>query len=78
MQRAKLFPNGQSQAVRLPKACRFDGDEVIVKRLGDAVLLLPLTYDKDVVLRELAQLPEDILPERGQPEANTERDAITS
>ena len=76
MQKAKLFPNGQSQAVRLPKACRFDGDEVIVKRVGDAVLLLPLTYDKDVLLRELAQLPEDVLPEREQPETSTERDAI--
>ena len=78
MQRAKLFPNGQSQAVRLPKACRFDGDEVIVKKLGHAVLLLPLTYDKDALLRELAQLPEDLLSERDQPEANTERDAIAS
>ena len=62
--------------MRLPKACRFDGDEVIVKRVGDAVLLLPLSYDKDVLLRELAQLSEDILPERDQPEATTERGAI--
>ena len=76
MKKAKLFANGQSQAVRLPKACRFDSDEVIVKRIGDAVLLLPLTYDKDVLLRELAQLPDDILPERDQPEAESERGAI--
>ena len=37
MQKAKLFPNGQSQAVRLPKACRFDGDEVIVKARDQVV-----------------------------------------
>ena len=39
---AKLFQNGQSQAVRLPKTYRFKGDKVIVKRVGDAVVLLPL------------------------------------
>ena len=59
MQQSKLFPNRQSQTVRLPKACRFNGDEVIVKRVGDAVLLLRLAYDTDVLLRELAQPPEE-------------------
>ena len=38
---AKLFRNGQSQAVRLPKEFRFEGDRVRVKRLGDGVLLQP-------------------------------------
>ncbi|WP_068636404.1 antitoxin [Thauera butanivorans] len=41
MDTAKLFINGRSQAVRLPKEYRFDGDEVMVKRVGDAVVLLP-------------------------------------
>jgi len=41
MQTAKLFKNGRSQAVRLPKAFRFEGDEVYVKRMGRAVVLLP-------------------------------------
>jgi antitoxin VapB len=41
MQTAKLFKNGRSQAVRLPKEFRFDGDEVYVRREGAAVVLLP-------------------------------------
>jgi antitoxin VapB len=41
MQTAKLFKNGRSQAVRLPKEFRFEGDEVYVKREGDAVVLIP-------------------------------------
>jgi antitoxin VapB len=39
METAKLFMNGQSQAVRLPKECRFSGDEVGIKKVGDMVLL---------------------------------------
>jgi antitoxin VapB len=41
MQTAKLFKNGRSQAVRLPKEFRFQGDEVYVKRVGGGVMLLP-------------------------------------
>jgi antitoxin VapB len=38
--RAKLFQNGGSQAVRLPKECRFEtGDEVLVRREGRRVIL---------------------------------------
>ena len=41
MKVAKLFKNGQSQAVRLPKEFRFEGTQVFIKRIGNAVLLLP-------------------------------------
>src|ERR1700722_13777663 len=40
--RAKLFQNGRSQAVRLPKAFRFPGSEVFIRREGDVVLLEPV------------------------------------
>lgn len=40
---AKLFTNGGSQAVRLPKEFRFEGEEVTVRRLGRGVLLEPAT-----------------------------------
>ena len=43
MQTAKLFKNGRSQAVRLPKDYRFDGTEVAVRREGSAVILEPIT-----------------------------------
>lgn len=42
MATAKLFCNGRSQAVRLPKEFRFNGREVSVRREGDAVILEPL------------------------------------
>lgn len=41
MMTAKLFENGRSQAVRLPKECRFDGEEVAVNKIGDIVILMP-------------------------------------
>ena len=41
METAKIFENGRSQAVRLPKKFRFNVDEVVVQQLGDAVILVP-------------------------------------
>ena len=41
METAKIFENGRSQAVRLPKKFRFNTDEVIIQQLGDAVILVP-------------------------------------
>ena len=45
MPRAKLFMNGRSQAVRLPKEFRFEGAEVEVRRDGDSVVLSPVHDD---------------------------------
>jgi antitoxin VapB len=39
---AKLFMHGRSQAVRLPKEFRFEGNEVKVSKVGDKVILEPL------------------------------------
>ena len=41
MDTAKIFENGRSQSVRLPKKFRFNTDEVVVQQLGAAVLLVP-------------------------------------
>ena len=41
MMTAKLFMNGSSQAVRLPKECRLTGDEVYTQKIGNAILLVP-------------------------------------
>jgi antitoxin VapB len=43
--RAKLFDNGRSQAVRLPKEFRFEGDEVIIRKEGETVILEPIKRD---------------------------------
>lgn len=42
---AKVFWSGRSQAVRLPKAFRFDVDEVRIRRRGNAIVLEPLAKD---------------------------------
>jgi len=42
---ARIFANGQSQAVRLPKEFRFSGEEVRIRRVSDGVLLQPLDLD---------------------------------
>jgi virulence-associated protein VagC len=42
MATAKLFRNGRSQAVRLPKEFRFEGEEVSIRREGESVILEPL------------------------------------
>ncbi len=48
MKTAKVFKHGNSQAVRLPKEFRFDDTEVLIKRSGTGVLLLPMkiTYER--------------------------------
>jgi antitoxin VapB len=50
---AKLFWNGRSQAVRLPKEFRFEGDEVRVTRMGAGVLLEPVPNTKKESIEEL-------------------------
>jgi antitoxin VapB len=41
MQTAKLFQNGRSQAVRLPKEYNFEGTDVLIQKIGDSVILFP-------------------------------------
>ena len=67
MKTAKLFKNGDSQAVRLPREFRFAGSEVLIKRNGDAVVLLPKTKSWDTLLSSLDQFSDDFMDERDQP-----------
>ena len=64
---AKLFKNGDSQAVRLPKEFRFTGTEVLIKRVGDAVVLLPKSRSWDTLIGSLDKFPDDFMRERDQP-----------
>lgn len=75
MDTAKLFTNGRSQAVRLPKEYRFEGDEVFIKKVGNLVMLLPYQETWQVLLDSLGQFPDDFMAERKQPEQQ-EREAI--
>jgi antitoxin VapB len=49
---AKLFWNGRSQAVRLPKEFRFEGDRVRVTRMGAGILLEPVPEEKKETVEE--------------------------
>jgi len=67
MDTAKLFKSGNSQAVRLPKEYRFTGTEVVIKRLGNAVVLLPKDDPWQVLFDALQEFPEDAGITREQP-----------
>ena len=75
MDTAKLFVNGNSQAVRLPKQYRFEGEEVVIKRLGSAVVLLPKTDPWQVLLEAIADFAPDLTIER-EDEPCQEREPI--
>ena len=73
MQTAKLFMNGRSQAVRLPKGFRFEGEEVFVKRVGNAVVLLPRRHSWEALYGSLGSFSEDFMEDRDQPSREQER-----
>lgn len=75
MKTAKLFKNGQSQAVRLPKEFRFEGNEVLIKKQGGNVILMPIEKPWwEPLIESLAMFPPDFMEERDQPTEQQERD----
>ncbi len=68
MRTAKLFKNGGSQAVRLPKEYRFEGSRVFIKKVGDAVILLPRQDSWDMLFDSLEQFTDDFMATRIQSE----------
>lgn len=63
-----MFQSGRSQAVRLPKAYRFSGTEVIVKHFGNGVLLLPIEDPWQTLEAGLAAFEPGFQMNREQPE----------
>ena len=63
MQTARLFANGRSQAVRLPKECQFNGDNVYIQKVGDAVILFPVDKGWEVFLHGLNSFSDDFMSE---------------
>lgn len=61
MMTAKIFENGRSQAVRLPKECRFDTDEVSINRIGDIVLLMPNTSKWNSFMQAIDMFSDDFM-----------------
>ena len=67
MDTAKLFTNGRSQAVRLPKEYRFEGTEVFIKKVGHTVVLIPVTGSWETLIDSLEAFSDDFMQEREQP-----------
>ena len=61
MNTAKVFMNGGSQAVRLPKDCRFDKDELLVHKIGNVVMLFPKEDKWQNMLMSLDLFTDDYL-----------------
>lgn len=76
METAKLFENGRSQAVRLPKKYRFEGDEVIVQRLGRAVLLVPKEEAWQTFLTGINAFTDDFFADGRAPETPAARENL--
>ena len=61
---AKVFENGRSQAVRLPKEYRFHCDEVMVNKIGDVVVILPKNSKWDSFITAIDMFSDDFMVDR--------------
>ncbi len=74
MDTAKLFMNGRSQAVRLPRAFRFDSTEVYIKKIPSGVLLIPTNQSPwETWEQNLMKYDTPFMSERNQPINQQER-----
>ncbi len=77
MKTAKLFKNGQSQAVRLPREFRMPGTEVNIQRVGHSLVLTPTNENPFAEMFEAARLfSPDFMTEGRAPQTDTERDSL--
>ena len=77
METAKLFINGRSQAVRLPKAYRFKGDEVYIKKVAGGVLLLERNQSIwELWEKNLMKYEVPFMTDRNQPDQHQERENL--
>lgn len=76
MMTAKVFENGRSQAVRLPKECRFDTDTVAVNKIGDIVILMPNTDKWSSFMQAIAMFSDDFMKDRSEDIVEQEREEL--
>jgi antitoxin VapB len=74
MQTAKLFNNGRSQAVRLPKECRFTGEDVYIKKFENIVILIPKENPWSSLVNSLDEFSDDFMTDRNQPDEQIRED----
>ena len=76
MMTAKVFKNGRSQAIRLPKECRFSSDEVVVNKIGDIVILLPKQNKWESFMRAIDMFSDDFMEDERTRDSAQEREAL--
>ena len=76
MMTAKLFENGRSQAVRLPKECRFSGDEVVINKIGDIVMLMPKDNKWSGFLNSFDMFSDDFMEDGREQPIKQERESL--
>ena len=76
MMTAKVFENGRSQAVRLPKEYRFTTDEVAVNKIGDIVLLMPKTDKWSSFMQAIDMFSDDFMEEERNSGREQEREEL--
>ena len=76
MMTAKVFENGRSQAIRLPKEYRFSSDEVMVNKIGDIVLLLPKKHKWDSFMRAIDMFSDDFMADGRSEDMVQEREEL--
>lgn len=76
MMTAKVFENGRSQAVRLPKECRFSSEEVLVNKIGDIVMLIPKKSKWDSFMKAIDMFSEDFMAAGRESEVVQEREEL--
>ena len=76
MMTAKVFKNGRSQAIRLPKECRFLSDEVVVNKIGDIVILLPKQNKWESFMRAIDMFSDDFMEDGRTRDSAQEREAL--
>lgn len=76
MMTAKVFENGRSQAVRLPKEYRFDEPEVAVNKIGELVILTPLTNKWNAFMQAIDMFSEDFMEEGRADQLTQEREQL--
>ena len=73
---ARLFANGRSQAVRLPKEYQFSGENVYIQKVGEAVILFPADKEWEVFLHGLNSFSDDFMSEGRSQGTLQERELI--
>jgi antitoxin VapB len=76
MDKAKLFWSDGSQAVRLPKAFRFQGEEVRIRRHGSSVILEPIADDWGWLDALVGKLDDDFVQAANEQAQQQDRPAL--